>query len=391
MLENNKPIVLVFVSHYFPAYKAGGQLRTIVNMVEHLSGEFEFWIVTRDRDLGDEISFQSVKKDVWQNVGKAKVYYVSPSKQTLRKLAKLIADTPHDILYLNSFFSFTFSIKPLLAVKYYGASRKPVILAPRGEFSEGALNLKQEKKYVYVKLSQMIGLYNNILFQASSKHEMNDIVTALNMPKEQIRIAMDLPEKKVLGIEGPEACKIKPSGTLKVIFLSRLSPMKNLVFALKVLQLVTRNVKFDVYGPREDSSYWSACRKLIDELPENVKVQYCGSVTPDEVKSTFACYDLFLFPTLGENYGHVIAESLSVGTPVLISDQTPWKNLEVDGLGWELPLTSLHGFVEKLECFVLESSDSRIKNRLTIQKKVFERLFDPESFIANRSLFRSVL
>ena len=51
-----------------------------------------------------------------------------------------------------------------------------------------------------------------------------------------------------------------------------------------------------------------------------------------------AANDLFFLPTRGENFGHVIAEALSVGTPVLISDQTPWRKLAAVGLGHDLPL-----------------------------------------------------
>jgi glycosyltransferase involved in cell wall biosynthesis len=43
------------------------------------------------------------------------------------------------------------------------------------------------------------------------------------------------------------------------------------------------------------------------------------------VPGVFRQYDLFVFPTRGENFGHVIIESLSVGTPVLLSDRTPWR------------------------------------------------------------------
>lgn len=34
----NKPKILTFVGYYLPGYKAGGQLRTIANMVENLLG-----------------------------------------------------------------------------------------------------------------------------------------------------------------------------------------------------------------------------------------------------------------------------------------------------------------------------------------------------------------
>ncbi|MNY40193.1 hypothetical protein D3C86_1749200 [compost metagenome] len=43
-------------------------------------------------------------------------------------------------------------------------------------------------------------------------------------------------------------------------------------------------------------------------------------------------------PTHGENYGHAIAEALSAGTPVLISDATPWRGLQQEGVGWDIPL-----------------------------------------------------
>jgi len=382
--KSAKLSILVFLSHYLPAYKAGGQLRTIVNMVEHLSDEFEFWIITSDRDLGDVAAFPTIKTDSWQLVGKAHVYYASPVQRTPGKFARLIAATPHHVLYLNSFFSFDFSIKPLLAVKFYSATQQPVILAPRGEFSVGALGLKQRKKRVYIQVSQMIGLYHGVLFQASSAHEVSDIIAALKIAKEQIRIAMDLPA--VVGSEPKKQQdgQDKRSDGLRIIFLSRLSPMKNLLYALKVLQSVSRNVQFDIYGPQEDSSYWAQCKKLINELPAHVKARYCGSLKPADVQITFSQYDLFLFPTLGENYGHVIAESLQAGTPVLISDQTPWKNLAVDGLGWDIPLSSLHGFIERVEQF--EPMD-----RAVIQGKTLKRLYDPEVFQSNRNLFYSVL
>ena len=45
-----KPVILAFIGNYLPGYKAWGILRTVVNTLDHLCDEFEFWIVTRDRD-----------------------------------------------------------------------------------------------------------------------------------------------------------------------------------------------------------------------------------------------------------------------------------------------------------------------------------------------------
>src|SRR5690606_10471907 len=100
-------------------------------------------------------------------------------------------------------------------------------------------------------------------------------------------------------------------------------------------------LRFDIYGPISDQDYWKECQALIKSLPANVVATYCGSVAPARVAELFSKYDLFFLPTRGENYGHVIAEALSMGTLVLISDQTPWRELQADGLGWDVPLAAV--------------------------------------------------
>jgi glycosyltransferase involved in cell wall biosynthesis len=67
-------------------------------------------------------------------------------------------------------------------------------------------------------------------------------------------------------------------------------------------------------------------------------------------------HKLFLIPTLGENFGHVIFESLAVGCPVLISDRTPWRGLEEKGVGWDVPLGDVARFRAILqECVDMDS------------------------------------
>jgi glycosyltransferase involved in cell wall biosynthesis len=134
--------------------------------------------------------------------------------------------------------------------------------------------------------------------------------------------------------------------------------------------------------------YWKECQKLMANLPENVSVNYLGSVNPTEVVNIFSCYDLFLLPTAGENYGHVIAESLTAGTPVLISTETPWRNLQADGLGWDIDLAQMDSFVEIIEMAALLSDDERLRKRALIKSKIMERLLDPSVLEANRQLFQ---
>ena len=55
------------------------------------------------------------------------------------------------------------------------------------------------------------------------------------------------------------------------------------------------------------------------------------SFTPDSSKVIFSQATAFVFPTLGENFAHVIAEALSVGCPVFITADTPWTELIQSG------------------------------------------------------------
>jgi len=130
-----KPIVLVLISHYLPGFKVGGPLRSIVNMVDRLADEFDFRIFTSDRDLGDQVPYPDVATDCWVEVGGAMVYYASPKTRSLSGMAKFLRNNPHDLLYINSFFSFSNSLLPLLISRLTDRSLVPVVIAPRGEFS----------------------------------------------------------------------------------------------------------------------------------------------------------------------------------------------------------------------------------------------------------------
>jgi glycosyltransferase involved in cell wall biosynthesis len=80
------------------------------------------------------------------------------------------------------------------------------------------------------------------------------------------------------------------------------------------------------------------CEALLVNMPVNCKVTYRGAISHELVNETLTEYDFFVLPTLGENFGHAIFESLSAGIPVLISDQTPWRHLAQQQAGWDLPL-----------------------------------------------------
>jgi glycosyltransferase involved in cell wall biosynthesis len=169
--------------------------------------------------------------------------------------------------------------------------------------------------------------------------------------------------------------------------LSRIAPKKNLDFALRVLANVQSKVFFTIYGPIEAPAYWLACQELISTLPTNVQVFYSGEVRPIDVRKRLAEQDLFFLPTRGENYGHVIHEALSAGLPVLISDQTPWQEVNMRGVGWTFSLDSEKAFAQQIDTVAAWSEEITTEMRHSAQVYAQERAIDPAVLKANRTLF----
>jgi glycosyltransferase involved in cell wall biosynthesis len=78
-------------------------------------------------------------------------------------------------------------------------------------------------------------------------------------------------------------------------------------------------------------------------------VNYRGVVNNSDIANIYPNYDLLFLPTLGENYGHVIYESLALGVPVLCSDKTPWNRLDEFNAGWSISLKNISRFIEVIE------------------------------------------
>jgi glycosyltransferase involved in cell wall biosynthesis len=374
--------VLTVVPHYLPGYKAGGPVRTIINLVDWLGAEFEFLILTADRDFGERQPYANVCVDTWQAVDKAQVCYLPPKALQLWRWPARLNKFPYDVLYLNSYFTST--TRHLLWLRYARLlPDTPVIVAPRGEFSPGALALKPKKKRMYLSVARLLRLSDSVVWQASSELEKMDIMRAVTA--RSIQVAPNLPTRNMPTVVSQRAQK--NISHLKVVFFARISRKKNLDYALRLFHSAEGTIEFDIYGPLEDMMYWQECQAIISGLPSNVRVEYKGSVEPERVNEVLARYHLLLLPTRGENFGHAILEALQAGCPVLISDQTPWRELSAAQAGWDLPLEQPEQFTAVIDRTV--AMDAAEFTRWSDGARRFGERFaaDPAVLEANRQLF----
>ena len=329
-----QPNVLILIDYYLPGYRSGGPTRTIANLVEWLGDDICFRILTKDRDYRDPVPYPDIQTGTWYQVGKAQVRYLAPQELSPFSLLRILRHTPHDLIYTNSTFS-TRTVDVLLFA-YLGLVRSPIIVAPRGSLSKEALGLKPTKKRVYLLLARVFGLYDRVYWHSTSNEETRDIRTVFGSQRQpSLTQIPNLPIPMSTSVNNTRAKRI---GGVRIVMLSRISRMKNLEFMAEVLRGVEGDINLDFWGPIEDDAYWENCILKFRKLPANVRIHHRGSVTPERVTEVLSQYDLFFMPSLSENFGHAILEALCAGCPVLISDRTPWNDVNEQGAGWALPL-----------------------------------------------------
>lgn len=378
-MKNRFITVLVFSDYYLPGYKGGGPIKTVKNLFDQVGEEISFKLITLNHDLEDTVPYSDIESDVWNTVGNAKVFYISRGTAGYKQIIKIMLERGYQVIYLNSFFSPTFSLLPLLIAK---SLRQKVVLGPRGEFSEGALKLKSQKKNVFIKMYKLLGLHHGVIYQASSNYEADDIKRVLGANVD-IQIAEDIGAQQF-----SDTLILRETDNLKIVFVSRISPMKNLLLALEILKNVRQTVSYDIYGPIEDQEYWVKCESVIDSLPSNIQVNYRGELRPEEVIDTISTYDLFFMPTKGENYGHVIAEALCAGLPLLIADTTPWRNLQKQGIGWDLSLINPEAFSTVIDELAIMPSKEHHQMREKVLAWAKNKFNQRDAIDANIAMFK---
>ncbi len=357
---SNKKKIAIFIDWFLPGYKAGGPITSVSNIIKHLNDEFEFYIITSDRDLGDKETYKNEKINSWTNKNSYNIIYLSPDKQNKKTYRQILSNNNFDYVYFNSLFSVKFTLLPLLEAKKILKHSK-IIISPRGMLGAGALQIKSTKKSIFILISKILKIYSNITWHATNKAEAEEI-TKNYEKKAIIKIAQNIPNITDYKIKNFNS-------EIKFVFFSRISQKKNLKYALQILSKISadNNIIFDIIGPIEDEQYWLECSKLINKI-SNIKITYIGHIDNSAALKTLQNYHFLLLPTLHENFGHSIFDAMIAGCPIIISNNTPWQNLEEKKIGWDIDLKNQNKFIEIIE----KCSNISEKEYQIMSKNVYE-------------------
>ena len=338
------PRLLICVDWFDPGTRAGGPIRSCVNLIRLLHHDVKISVLTGDRDLGAEECYSNVRCGTWNNWnGQAACWYATRRQHVAGAFLKAFRRVQPETIYLNGMFSFFGAIVPLLSLRVLGGHTR-IVIAPRGMLKESALSIKRWKKTPWLTFLRLSGIAGRVVFHATSEQEAEEVRGWFGTSA-TIRVVPNIP---CLPVEKLNIAQ-KECGKLRLSFAGRVHPVKNLLYLLRLLKTVTCECWLDVIGPIEDLAYHQECQDVIAGLPGNVTVKFSGAVSNEEALRLVADSDFMVLPTVGENFGHAIFEALSLGIPVLISDQTYWRDLEKDRAGWDLNLSRPDQFRAVLE------------------------------------------
>jgi glycosyltransferase involved in cell wall biosynthesis len=330
-----KKKILVLIDWFLPGIKAGGPVKSVSSMIKALNKQYDFYILTSDTDFGNSVPYENIVADKWISYSEnTQICYLSKSSTVGEHFLKSVHSIQPDVIYINSFFSKDYSIVPLQLIRKYRITAK-TILAPRGMLSEGALRIKPLKKKAFIAYSKLTGLHKNVLWH-STKTDETSAIKKVYGNHVQVYEAQNVSDVQLMA---PDTGKQKSKNELNLVYLGRIAENKNLLLALQAMRTLSpARITLDIYGSLEDKSYWERCQHAISELPSSVHVQYKGLLDPNLVASTVRQYHFLILLSYSENFGHAIVEALSNGVPVIISNTTPWRNLQNHHAGWDVSI-----------------------------------------------------
>lgn len=330
--------VVIFIDWFTPAYKAGGPIQSILNLVNQKMEEVEYKIICSNKDL-DGNSLSDVSFDRWVDFNAStQVWYNSDDKAVLRLLGELSKWKP-DVFFINGIYSWYYNFLPIVFGK---AGRK--IISTRGMLHAGALSQKSLKKKIYLGIWKQLNIHKKHSFHATNLEEEKFVHTVFGN-NAKVYVAQNLPRI----MESVSICE-KETNSLQLISIGLVSPMKNYLEVIKSLSYCTGKIDYAIYGPIKDATYWQDCMDELKTLPGNIKVQYQGDLPSSQVRAALSQAHVFILPSKSENFGHAIYEALTAGLPVITSHHTPWNNLKQANAGFNVSVDNHYELSESI-CF----------------------------------------
>lgn len=318
--------ILFISSSFYPAFSYGGSVEANYNLLTKLAKKVgKIKVLTLDVGIfGKNGSFPIISRS-WIKKSSLEIKYChhlflkAVSWELICELFHSIPDS--DLVYIGEIYSFP-AFMGIIVAKIF---RKPLILFPHGSLQRDKTTRRVFLKSVWNRIC-LLFLPSKTIIQLSTEFEAKEASVSMpNIPTIVFPNLISLSERSELKKERGE--------TFKFLYLGRIDPKKgieNLIEALSILE--NQNWTLVIVG-RGNKEYEESIKNLIHKKGLDDKIKMIGFIDPEDKIDWFSSSDITVVPSFKENFCHVVAESLSAGIPVIVSDQIPWKEVEEVGCG----------------------------------------------------------
>lgn len=303
--------ILFIIPSYKPAYVYGGTIVVAALLAEQLAQlghEVTVYTSTAngktelDVKPGSPIMVDGVKVIYFKRVTGD---HTHASPAMMKHLSATIKQ--FDVIHIHSWWNL-FVIGAAWVCKLKGV--KPVI-SPHGMFSDYIIetNNSGKKKWIHQLLGKKL-LQNSLLHVST---EMEWAESKKIIPGWEGMVVPNLVALSTLTYQR------KKNEVFTIGFLSRVDPKKGLDVLIKALAAVNHNYLLKVAGSG-DEAYVQSIKQLAEERGITDKIEWVGWKNSEEKFQFFSGLDLFALTSHSENFAVVVIEALSVGTPVMVSN-----------------------------------------------------------------------
>lgn len=363
--------LILFCRYFPPAKKAGGPILSISNLVFSLSSKgLGVKIFAGSKDLCGS-SLDSGETLRWtEKVAPAEVVYV-PTWRKLDILIKLAAagKLSDRVVYFNDLFAVE-TLLGLILAKLGFVGR--VVIAPRGQLLNAAVNHKPFRKRLFLAFATRIG--SGALFHSTSQAESKSIATYFSRSR--------VYEIQNIGrvLAGVEFGQRDFRNT--IFMVGRVVRHKRIELGIRLaagfFKRTHKRMKLVIAGFIEDREYYKSAIELARK--SDVDVNFLGNVDFDTIASVYKSSLCLLSCSCSENYGHALHEALGSGVPVVLTGQTPLSSLgDIPESGVTYFASEQHG----VQCLVElnELTELEYKKRQLGAKRTYDRLVKREILV----------
>lgn len=228
-----------------------------------------------------------------------------------------------------------------LRVSLFGQKNHiPYVINPRGDTEVARINynkLKKLKKNIVWKLYGKNIVDNAACIIATSEQERDSIRTlGSNVPVAIIPngIELDAFPKEVVHNHGEKKV---------LLFLSRVNPIKGIEHLIEAWGKLPKQLRsgweLHIAGNSDPKDYIHTLEQKVESINLQDSIRFVGPINGEAKMRKYQDSNLFILPTLNENFGNVVAEAMMCECPVITTTNAPWRCLTDYKCGWWIDLS----------------------------------------------------